>query len=605
MCGFIWDSVGRALYNHADGGLTVFIDGTKVNPNYVNCENIPLQFRHTYTTIKLGSFGTAEPAAEFDHLAIWYQARAWDILAPWNYVRDNSRISIDAYLNVVLMDLPWNPDLADEGSKEYKSLVEDFDNQMGKLNDSVYGNISRAEISGFGKDDQKTIARMYLRLYRSSWETLLPLQESFENGTLLKSRIEILDCSANDDSFCYVPNIQRATREPNKLTVTFRHLPIEETSILYGYKILFRQLGTVSWKVRDIRKTLFDSTPNGNIVDLKPYRSYTIRVFPYSLLGDRFGSKLKIFDTVEKEPSAAPNITQLVNSSSTSLLVTWLHNIPPEHYNGIFLGYRVRWTEEPYTNDLGSIDVSTKVDSYNITGLKKFRWYRVYVAGRSHGGVGVEYYEQARTDEDIPTEGPTNLNVYATGSSSMLAKWDVVPLCCRYGIIKGYQVLLLGHDHRDQIQNVKVNESTLSFEFHNLLAYYAYDVSVAALTRKGAGVASEKGTVTDEAAPANPPSVSGQSHDSTSISIQWTFDHSTRNVLGVLRGFNVYYVRQGGRSFPLITTGTDESSLTLINLEPFTDYTVTVGAFTIAGETNSSTIVVQTQQDGKRKSQTI
>ncbi len=106
-------------------------------------------------------------------------------------------------------------------------------------------------------------------------------------------------------------------------------------------------------------------------------------------------------------------------------------------------------------------------------------------------------------------------------------------------------------------------------------------------------------------APANPPSVSGQSHDSTSISIQWTFDHSTRNVLGVLRGFNVYYVRQGGRSFPLITTGTDESSLTLINLEPFTDYTVTVGAFTIAGETNSSTIVVQTQQDGKRKSQTI
>ncbi len=81
--GFSWKSPIQP-----DGGLTVFIDGTKVNPNYVNCENIPLQFRHTYTTIKLGSFGhTAEPAAEFDHLAIWYQARAWDILAPWNYVR--------------------------------------------------------------------------------------------------------------------------------------------------------------------------------------------------------------------------------------------------------------------------------------------------------------------------------------------------------------------------------------------------------------------------------------------------------------------------------------------------------------------------------------
>lgn len=75
----------------------------------------------------------------------------------------------------------------------------------------------------------------------------------------------------------------------------------------------------------------------------------------------------------------------------------------------------------------------------------------------------------------------------------------MVPLCCRYGIIRGYQVVLLGHDRREQIRNVKVNESTLSFEFHELLAYYAYDVSVAAFTRKGAGVASENGTVTGQA----------------------------------------------------------------------------------------------------------
>lgn len=106
-------------------------------------------------------------------------------------------------------------------------------------------------------------------------------------------------------------------------------------------------------------------------------------------------------------------------------------------------------------------------------------------------------------------------------------------------------------------------------------------------------------------APANPPSVSGQSHDSTTIFVQWTFDNSTRNVLGVLQGFNVYYARQGGGSFSLITTGADKSSLTLINLETFTNYSVMVGAFTITGETNSSSIVVRTQQDGKTKLQII
>jgi len=75
----------------------------------------------------------------------------------------------------------------------------------------------------------------------------------------------------------------------------------------------------------------------------------------------------------------------------------------------------------------------------------------------------------------------------------------VVPLCCRYGIIRGYQVLLLDHGSREIVTNVAVSESTLQFEFHGLLTFYAYDVSVAAFTIKGSGVASENGTVTCEA----------------------------------------------------------------------------------------------------------
>ena len=100
-------------------------------------------------------------------------------------------------------------------------------------------------------------------------------------------------------------------------------------------------------------------------------------------------------------------------------------------------------------------------------------------------------------------------------------------------------------------------------------------------------------------ASATPPSVSGQSYNSTSISVQWTFDNSTRNVLGALQGFHIYYVRQDGRSFQLVTTGADESSLTLIGLRPYTRYNVSVSAFTMTGKTNSSSVAVRTQQDGK------
>lgn len=105
----------------------------------------------------------------------------------------------------------------------------------------------------------------------------------------------------------------------------------------------------------------------------------------------------------------------------------------------------------------------------------------------------------------VPTKGPTNLTVYAINSSSLRAEWDVVPLCCRYGIIRGYQVFLLDHGSREIITNVKVSKSTLSFEFHGLLTFYAYDVSVAAFTIKGSGAVSENGTVTDEAGNVNMP----------------------------------------------------------------------------------------------------
>ena len=106
-------------------------------------------------------------------------------------------------------------------------------------------------------------------------------------------------------------------------------------------------------------------------------------------------------------------------------------------------------------------------------------------------------------------------------------------------------------------------------------------------------------------ASANPLNVSGQSYDSSSISVQWTFDNSTRNVLGAPQGFHIYYVRQDGRSFPLVTTGADESSVTLIGLRPYTRYNVVVGAFTVTGETNSSSVAVRTQQDGKATFQIV
>lgn len=97
-----------------------------------------------------------------------------------------------------------------------------------------------------------------------------------------------------------MPTIDTAISEPYKLEVKFTHLDIEDTSILYGYKVIYRQLGSLSWDVKAFRKSLFSHRTTVSIRYLKPYRNYTLRLFPYSLLGDRLGSKLKMFETTEK-----------------------------------------------------------------------------------------------------------------------------------------------------------------------------------------------------------------------------------------------------------------------------------------------------------------
>jgi len=103
-------------------------------------------------------------------------------------------------LDVVLKDLPWHPNLSLNQSTEYNNLVKEFNDKMTNLNNSLDGNILKAEVSNFRRLDAGNVtARMFFRFLRGYWQTLLQLQETFENGTLFNSTIEVLSCSANDD----------------------------------------------------------------------------------------------------------------------------------------------------------------------------------------------------------------------------------------------------------------------------------------------------------------------------------------------------------------------------------------------------------------------
>ena len=92
-----------------------------------------------------------------------------------------------------------------------------------------------------------------------------------------------------------------------------------------------------------------------------------------------------------------------------------------------------------------------------------------------------------------------NVKAYNTSSRSLLVTWDPVPAEWRFGIIRGYQVIITDtRDGREYVYDVKVSENR-SLEQAGFERYTNYTVRISAYTIKGLGNYSEPiRVITDE-----------------------------------------------------------------------------------------------------------
>ena len=88
-----------------------------------------------------------------------------------------------------------------------------------------------------------------------------------------------------------------------------------------------------------------------------------------------------------------------------------------------------------------------------------------------------------------------------------------------------------------------------------------------------------------------------------SLLIKWDFDPNVRQVLGILLGFNVYYlnVNDSGAFWEVNTVWNPLAHQSTLNgLQEYRDYSITVTAFTSIGDgVNSFSIVVRTDEHGQ------
>ncbi len=104
------------------------------------------------------------------------------------------------------------------------------------------------------------------------------------------------------------------------------------------------------------------------------------------------------------------------------------------------------------------------------------------------------------------------------------------------------------------------------------------------------------GTCFSPTVPSSAPlNISGEFINSTGLSVSWELppvEH--RN--GIIRGFNVTY---NSSQDDLQETSVERTSVDLFGLEEFTNYTISVAAFTDVGTSLTAVIVVQTDSDGE------
>ena len=98
-------------------------------------------------------------------------------------------------------------------------------------------------------------------------------------------------------------------------------------------------------------------------------------------------------------PSRVPDLVSVYSSSSTSLVVKWIH-LPEEHFQGQHIGYNITYYPVDLGSDIHFVSVNYTTNTTTLTDLTVYTMYVIKVSAVSSGGIGPANTTMARTDAE-------------------------------------------------------------------------------------------------------------------------------------------------------------------------------------------------------------
>ncbi|XP_069681625.1 cell adhesion molecule Dscam1 isoform X3 [Periplaneta americana] len=312
--------------------------------------------------------------------------------------------------------------------------------------------------------------------------------------------------------------------------------PYAGNSAITNYIIQYKLVSDV-WQAQPSKLTVPGTQTTATVQNLKPASSYHLRIMAENRLGLSDPSEVIQVTTQEEVPSGAPLDVRAEARSSTELFVSWE---PPERelWNGNLLGYYVGYQEHSSHMTISS-SPSTTTHNYNfktvevgaqyggevvLQGLAKYTTYSIVVQAYNSRGAGPSSEPvTSRTQEDVPSLPPENVQCSALTSQSLQVSWDPPPLEGRNGLVVGYKV---SHQPAEEWyekdeQETKVTTSQKT-TIPSLRKYTNYSISVLAFTSVGDGVRSPPiFCCTEEDVPSAPADIKAVISSSNKILVSW------------------------------------------------------------------------------------
>ncbi|XP_063232283.1 cell adhesion molecule Dscam2-like [Bacillus rossius redtenbacheri] len=287
------------------------------------------------------------------------------------------------------------------------------------------------------------------------------------------------------------PPITLQEGEPRLLPPPRASHPREEVQ---GYQVLYREAAGAGDSPQRLH-VKGRSQLQAMLTGLRQFCRYEVAVQAANAVGAGPLSPPLHVTTLDGVPDRPPQDVQCSALSSQSLRVRW-DPPPPDHQNGIVVGYKVVYRHTDPVHGMyreAEVKKTTNLET-NLHGLSKFSNYSVRVLAFTVAGEGVRSEPvHCTTEEDLPGP-PEQIKALAMTSDSILVAWTR-PVDPNGNIVKYYVYIHAKQDGNNDVQTDAVfGDAKLIYEARRLKEFQRYEFWVTAATVVGEGPSSAKVT---------------------------------------------------------------------------------------------------------------